>query len=162
MLANVFLDTSALLKRFVEEPGSDVVKDLLTDPVFRGRLFLARHAEAELISALNERYRQTQLSHRRVQTLIADFRRLESAFALVPLNVPVLTEAALVLNMHRNVAIHAGDAMHIAALRYAARTALANERVVLMTADPNMLGSTRRLGIETHNPEKEGLNLLKA
>lgn len=162
MLANVFLDTSALLKRFIEEAGSDVVKDLLTDPVFRGRLFLARHSEAALISALNERYRQTQLPHRRVQTLVADFRRLEPAFALVPLNVPVLTEAALVLNMHRNVAIHAGDAMNIAALRYAGRTALAKERVTLMSADQSMLSSARRLGIETHNPEKERLNLLRA
>lgn len=39
--ANVFLDTSALLKRFVEERGTHILETLLTDPDFRGRIFVA-------------------------------------------------------------------------------------------------------------------------
>jgi predicted nucleic acid-binding protein len=155
------LDTSALLKRFVEEPGSDAVIELLADPVFRGRLFLAHHTEPEVVSALNERYRRTELSHRDVEKLVAQFRRIEGTFALVPLDPAVLNDATFVLNLHRTTAIHAGDAFHIAVVRYAARTMLLNERVVLVSADRSMLRSARRLGIEVHNPEQDSLSLLR-
>jgi predicted nucleic acid-binding protein len=160
--ANVFLDTSALLKRFVEERGSDTVRELLTEPTFRGYLFIARHLEPELISALNQRYRDAALAHRQVETALAEFRRVEDIFGLVPLNESVIQDAARILNSHRNAAIRAGDAFHLAALRYLRGTFLRGERLCMMSSDRSMLALAGRLGIESHDPERESVSVLRS
>lgn len=159
--ANLFLDTSALVKRFVQERGSDVMKELLTDDDFRGRLFIAQHTAPELTSALNERYRQTELSHKEVDAAVAEFADLQSIFAVVPVTPPVIDEASLILNLHRRSRIHAGDALHLGALRHASRTLLRNEPVILVTADRSMLAVAAQLGIEGFDPERHRINLLK-
>lgn len=160
--ANVYVDTSALLKRVVDEPGSTVVRSLLIHPDFRGRLFLAAHSEPELISALNEQYRQTILGHREVEVAVTNFRRIELIFAIVPLVDVVVNDASRILNSHRRSRIRAGDALHLAAMRYAGSNVLRNERFVLATADRPMIAVARQLGLETWNPEKHGLSLLYA
>ena len=152
MPANLYVDTSALLKRFVAEAGSDVVQEILTDPHFRGRLYIAAHTEPELISGLNERYRQTELAHRDVQASIARFKRLEAIFAVVGLGPAVVAEASLVLNRHRTASIRGADALHLGALRYVSRTAVRNERIVLVSADRPMGHVAYRMGIEHFDP----------
>lgn len=159
--ANVFLDTSALLKRFVEERGTHILETLLTDPDFRGRIFVAAHVEPELVSALNGLYRQAGLSHRTVEKAVATYQRLQTVFAIVSLDTAVVNDAAFILNTHRTASIRAGDALHLAAMRYVGRTILESERLALVSADRSMLLVASRLGMETLNPEREGLGLLR-
>lgn len=160
MPANLYVDTSALLKRFIAEAGSDVVEEILTDFHFRGRLYIAAHTEPELISGLNEKYRQADLAHRDVQSSIARFKRLEGIFAVVALGPPVVAEASLVLNSHRNASIRGADALHLGALLYVSRTAARNERIVLVSADQAMRHVAYRLGIERFDPTRDRASVL--
>jgi predicted nucleic acid-binding protein len=141
---------------------TDTVRELLTEPTFRGHLFIARHLEPELISALNQRYRDGALAHRQVETALTEFRRSEDIFGLVPLNESVIQDATRILNSHRNAAIRAGDAFHLAALRYLHGTSLRGERLCLMSSDRSMLALAGRLGIESHDPERNAVSVLRS
>jgi len=58
---NVFLDSSALAKRYVEEPGSARLEEILA---FASSLAISILAVTEVISALCRRHRESKLSHR--------------------------------------------------------------------------------------------------
>ena len=65
-----FLDSSALVKRYVTETGSDWIR-ALTDPTVRNSLIIARITWVEVLSALAHRWREG-LSP--LATLLAPFR----------------------------------------------------------------------------------------
>jgi len=58
---NVFLDSSALAKRYVQEPGSDRLEEIL---LFASALGISTLGITEVISALARRQRESKLSHR--------------------------------------------------------------------------------------------------
>lgn len=160
LLPYLFLDTNALLKRYVAERGSDRIQDILARPETRGRLFVAAHIEGELISKLNRDYRAGRLGLHDVEFALAQFKQQQGIFAIVPLSDEVLHDGHVILNTHRTAAIGSGDAYHLGALRYAARTALRNEMLVMVSADRALRRVCDRLGIRTYNPETEPLAAL--
>ena len=57
-MADYFLDSSALVKRYVTEPGSDVVDGIL-EPDTQSTRYIAETAIVEVIAALHRRGRRT-------------------------------------------------------------------------------------------------------
>jgi predicted nucleic acid-binding protein len=119
----IYLDSSALVKRYIEEDGSGAVDRLLADHPFAAT---SRLAYPEILSALNRKHRAKEISARVLAGLIAEFDE-----ELLP----------IVKRSIRKHAIRGADAVHLASgIRL--RSAL-KEDVVFACADAKLLDAAR-------------------
>jgi hypothetical protein len=110
----VYLDTSALAKLYLPEPGSDALESALLG---RRDLLVSDLAATELTSALSRRLREGDLSApdaRRVYTRLSrDLSRGE--YELLELTRAVHRDAErLLLSLGRTIALRVLDALHLA------------------------------------------------
>jgi uncharacterized protein len=100
----LFLDTSALLKRYVEGAGTELVLELMaTDPDWAASNLAQAEAEVTLCRA--RLGQKTEAAQRR--RLRADWER----FVVVPVDGPCLLRAAEIGCLHR---VRTLDALHLA------------------------------------------------
>lgn len=102
-----YFDASALTKRYVREPGSQQVHELLDD----GVAATARYTEIEILSALARRRREGQVEASDHARIAAKMREDMEALVLVELGAEVVDEASRLLDRHP---LRAGDALQIA------------------------------------------------
>ncbi len=156
----LFFDTSALIKRYVEEPGSRKIQALLSSPTLQGSFLVSRQVEGEILATLNKKYRQglTRRHFRSAKTL---FRlQYPSLFAIVPMNDEVWDDSVRILDLYRDISISAPDAQHLAALRYAQSALQPDDPIIMVTADGPLAFLCGRLGVPTFNPETHDLAAL--
>ena len=126
----LYVDTSALLKRYVNERDSDVAEQLMaTDPV----LVTSHLTEVEL--------RRNLTRHLDGEDLLRTRRQVQAdldAFALVSLDATTCAEAA---RLAEQTLCRSLDAFHIAAARRA------GERTVLCTFDIRQAQAARSAGL---------------
>ncbi len=92
-MAILFLDSSALVKRYVPETGSAWIK-AMTDPIIGNRLYVARITGAEVVAAVTRRQRRGDITLRDRNLVLADFRRdFPAAFSVIEITVRVITDA---------------------------------------------------------------------
>ena len=126
----LYVDTSALMKRYVDERDSDVAEQLMgTDPV----LVTSHLTEVELRRNLARLLGGEDLLRTRRQVQ-ADL----DAFALVSLDATTCSEAARIAEQ---TLCRSPDALHIAAARRA------GERTVLLTFDVRQAQAARSAGL---------------
>lgn len=107
-MALAYLDTSALLKLCVTEPGTDLVAAVWdgADLVVTSRL-----ADAEVRAVLASGRRAGALDDDAARTAVAAWRRLSPGLRLVETVPAVLDEAARLVERHP---LRAADAVHLA------------------------------------------------
>jgi predicted nucleic acid-binding protein len=141
----IYLDTSALVKRYVEEPGSAEV-DRLFESAYRGSAVLAAsiYNVGEAASALDEKARRGELTHGAEAAVSLMLRELKTLtrlgnFALVPLGGAVLRRS-ITLALRRR--LHFADALQIASCLYV-------KCGVFYTADAELAEAAEREGLKT-------------
>jgi uncharacterized protein len=106
-----YLDTSALVKRYVAETGSAWVRRLLAHPA-QYVIYTAALAQAEVISALQRRVREGRLEVAQAQRL---GQRVTAHFAqryqVISITQAVVDQACVALQAHP---LRAADAIHLA------------------------------------------------
>ncbi len=140
-----YLDTSALVKRYVAEAGSDRVAALIETGAPAAT---AKVAYAEVFAALARRHREGALSRRAYGTVQRRFEREWTAYVRVELHDAVLKRARDLVRRHP---LRAYDAVHLA-------TALdlqeaAGEAVTFVVADEQLLDAAVRERLAVMNPE---------
>lgn len=111
-MADFFLDTSALVKRHINEAGSAWVRSL-TRPGAAHMLFIARVTAVEVFSAITRRQRGGQLSRAQAGAIIGHFRRhLAHRYNVLELTPALFTKATLVARKH---GLRAYDAVQLTA-----------------------------------------------
>ena len=103
-----FFDASALVKRYVAEPKSDRVRQLLR----HDRNAVSRHTEVEISSALARRHREGSLSTTQHRTLVARLRSDMTELHVVEITPSVVARTHDLLALH---VLRAGDALQLAA-----------------------------------------------
>lgn len=107
-----YLDTSALVKRYVAEAGSAWVRRLLAHPA-QSVIYTVALAQAEVISALQRRVREGRLAGPQAQRL---GQRVAGHFAhrsqVITITQALVEQACVVLQTHP---LRAADALHLAA-----------------------------------------------
>ncbi|MBT9146274.1 MAG: hypothetical protein DDT40_01961 [candidate division WS2 bacterium] len=88
---NLFFDTSALVKFFHEEPGTEIVTDLINNP--SNNIFVSDLTRLEFISVLCCRYRNKEIDDQELNEAISGFDENYSYFHVEPLGQMVLQEA---------------------------------------------------------------------
>jgi predicted nucleic acid-binding protein len=150
-VAAYFLDSSALVKRYVTETGTAWVTGLL-DPRERNRLYIARITGAEVTAALTRKERGGYLSAFDAATAIALFQH-----DYVNRLRPVEITAALVgdaMTTARTYGLRGYDAVQLAAALYANSRRLARKLapLIFITADTSLLVAGMAEGLTTDNP----------
>ena len=148
-----YLDPSALVKRYVNEPGSVWMRALLASPQ-ADLLFTSRMSIVEVISAFARRVREGSLTP-------TEFAAAENAFRsdclhdyqIMPPTVEVVDLACSLLRRHP---LRAYDATHLASA-LSADEFLTNDglpRLIFLSADDRLIGAASSEGLAVDNPSK--------
>src|SRR5205809_7805255 len=130
-----YLDTSALLKRYRTENGTDVL-DALFSTRSRDELFITSHFTAVEVESTAARALKGRVLNKKARAvlLVLFANDLENCLILLPVSTIRLSEAAAVA---RKYSLRASDALHLAtALR--ARQAPAEE-IVFVASDKELV-----------------------
>jgi predicted nucleic acid-binding protein len=127
----IYLDTSALIKRFAAEQGSSLVQVLVTR---RGPVATAKIAYAEIYAGLRRKYREGDLSEGVYATVGKQFERDWKSYVRVDLRDEVLLLARDLIQRHP---LRGFDAIHLASA-LSLRDAL-GEPMMFAAADARLL-----------------------
>jgi len=143
-----FLDTSALVKLYHEEPSSEVIEALAADLAVE--LSVSEVARVELHSALVRKRRDGQLTDTALQEALACFRDdAAHRFRVVPV-AGVTFDAAidLLLQHGTHVPLRTLDALQLAAAK-----AAGTPEPTFVTADAQLITVAARIFTRVMNPE---------
>lgn len=152
-MGTYYLDASAVVKRYLREPGSNWVAELWERKEDIG-LFSANLIDVEVVCALSRAHREGRIGVNRRNELAGAYI-LEAQLALDRI---IVTEGIL-RNAHRLALRHplrAYDAVHLAtALDLAERLSWSDVPApVFVSADENLLAAARAEGLVTENPNE--------
>ena len=140
-----YFDTSALVKRFVEEAGSASVDALVS----AGPVGTATVAFAEVHAGLARKQRDGDLTHSEYETACRQFEAEWAAYLRIELREDVLKLARDVIRRHP---LRGFDAIHLASALTLKR-ALA-EDVTFVASDERLLEAARAERLAGANPER--------
>ena len=152
-MTTYFLDSSALIKRYVEEMGTEWVLQQ-TDPASGNVLFVAHIAGVEIISGLTRKMREGQVmpgDMQRFRSAIAG--HLTTAYPVVTLDEVILERAEELLVAHP---LRAYDAVQLASALTITTRLLASglESTIFVSADRRLLAAAEAEGLITDDPNR--------
>ena len=150
-MALFFLETSALVKLYIREPGTEALLRLVRRE-HSHRFTILTVAEVELRSAIRRRERSGDIDHDVAIRLIRRFAgHLETKFARQPLNESVLQTACALIDSYPLRAYNAVQLAGCLVLRETAGT----DSPVFVCADERLIETASRLKVSTMNPTAE-------
>jgi predicted nucleic acid-binding protein len=148
-----YLDTSALVKRYKTEEGSDII-DYLYDNLPKGhRLATSFLTVLEFVSAIRRLLKGNRISKANFETIISTFSQELEPFLIRSIEDNVVAEA---LNKVVSHALKSADSIHLSTvleLREIMKDA--GEKVVFVCDDDELMKAGRRENLECINPRKE-------
>jgi predicted nucleic acid-binding protein len=148
-----YLDSSALVKRYVAEVGTHWVQKL-ADPTSRNRFIIARITRVEVASALARRQREGFLAPDAVSKALDTLQYdLDTQYQVVELDPGVAEAAAQLVMLHP---LRAYDAVQLASAQqiYAALAQDIAPPFTFLTADDRLLAVAESIGLPTDNPNR--------
>lgn len=148
-----YLDTSALVKRYRAEQGTEVIEQLLSNPSPEDRFFISFLSIIELTSAVLRLVRGGQLREASANELLATFRGdVRDLFRVWPLNEDITTHAVAVVEAHR---LRSADALHLATAERVASLA-SGTQIVMVSSDQELLVAADAAGLIPPDPQSPG------
>jgi len=146
-----FLDTSALVKRYVPEIRTNWILSI-TDPATGHDLAIAQITWVEVLSDLARRQREGSLSAEQFVVTLQDFRYdFENLFQVIEIDQALIETAGELVIQYP---LRAYDAVQLAsALRFQSNLAqIPNDQLVFISADNRLLNMDQSEGLVTDNP----------
>lgn len=146
-----YLDTSALLKRYRTETGTDVL-DAIFSARTQNEFFITSHFTSVEVESVAARALKGRLLSKKAQRVLLSLfaADLEHLLIVLPVSTALLSEAA---EAARHYSLRAGDALHLAsALR--AKQASAAE-LVFVASDKELVEASGTAGFSVLDPEDE-------
>lgn len=140
----LYLDSSALVKRYVAEPGSDDVLSLMTEARAAATSLIAR---SEISAALAKAVRLKVLSRNDATTALQVFRSQWPDIIRVQLTETLVAEADALAWTH---ALRGYDAVHLASAIFWQETI--DEPVTVVTFDRQLWDGARRSNLPVFPP----------
>jgi len=146
---NLFFDTSALVKFFHEEKGTETVTQLILGRT--NEVWILELARVEFISAVSRRFRNREMNERQLNAAIDFFENEIAGFNIEPLGHAVVEEAESILKKFgKTNRLRTLDALHLGAF------SLISESNWFFVASDNQLCKIAELiGLKTINPVRE-------
>ena len=109
---NIYFDTSAIVKLFSVETGTEKVEGLINDP--KNKIWLLEMAETELLSAVYRKLRNNEIPQEKTDQIKNEIVRQMERFNMVPFNSAIIRKANhLVADYGLDFGIRTLDALHI-------------------------------------------------
>ena len=143
---NLYLDTSALIKRYVTETGSPDVSEWLQSADDKATVLITR---AEMSAAFNRLLRMEFISQDDYASALAEFRADWMYYHRLPVTEPLVARAEALACEHN---LRGDDAIHLAAAL--TWQDLLGLPVTVVTYDKELTEAARALGMEVL-PEKQ-------
>jgi uncharacterized protein len=152
-VALLYLDTSALVKLYVQEQGTEKMLEM-AHPDAGNRLVILSLSRIEFRAAVRRRAKLGDIDTVLADELISEFNgHVSSVFQLQPVNEPVMNAASDAIDQHY---LRAYDAMQLGGF-VALRTSLGEEvQSIFVCADKNLLNAARDQGLPILNPTAQG------
>ena len=146
---NLFFDTSALVKFFHEEEGTDIVTDLILEQ--NNEVWISELGRLEFISAVFRRFRNKELDEGQLNTAVGSFENQIAGFNIEPLGHAVLEQAELIIKKHgRMYGLKTLDALYLGTF-----SLISEKDWSFVVADDNLCKVAEVIGFTTMNPLKE-------
>jgi predicted nucleic acid-binding protein len=146
-----YLDASALVKRYVDETGSDWLRATIA-PAEHSLLFASRMVIVEVISAFARRVRDGSLTPGEFAAVRDAFRGdCLGEYQIMPPTVPVIDLACALLERHP---LRAYDATHLATALSAQQFLVAQKypTLIFLSADDRLNRAATAKGLAVDNP----------
>lgn len=140
-MAWAYFDTSAVIKRYVDEPGRRQVLQLLR----RHACVISAVLPVELRSALRRRVSEGSLDGERVPEILKRFESDRAFWTLVGVSSEVLAAAETLVASHP---LRALDAIHVASAQLFA-TRMTAPRMIFVSADARQTTTAAAVGMTT-------------
>ncbi len=140
----IYVDSSALVKLFVEEPGSAEMEAYMAIAAKQEEAVLVTSAvtKAEIMAALAAIRRGKHLSQRKFEAAVADFREKWKAFSVPEVTVSLIDNAG---ETGLNYKVKGGDAFQLA-------SALEADADLFISTDIDLNVAALAKGLEVWNP----------
>ncbi len=143
----LFFDTSALVKFFHKEEGTDVVVALISAP--DNDIWVSELARLEFVSAVHRRLRTNEISEADLSKVLKGFYDEYSKFSTKKVGSAVLNEAEeLIKRFGRSFGLRTLDAVHLATFSLFKEL----EDIVFVAADDILLRCAQLMGGRVINP----------
>lgn len=143
---NLFFDTSALIKFFHEESGTELVTDLITAP--GNSVYVSDLVRLEFVSALHRRYRNKEINGTALNEAISGFFEEYQRFNIEPLGHAVLQEAEeLLIKYGKTYSLRTLDALHLATF-----VLIKEDDWLFVACDDNLISVIKAIGALVINP----------
>jgi len=145
----LYLDSSALVKRYVAERGSP---EVAAQCASRGPVYTSSLSYAEVVAALARKYREHLLSQEHFDVALNRFLdEWRTGINEIPLDREILTALPLLFREHP---LKGSDGVHLAsALRLQKTTPTAFASLVFGVADEKLARAAAASGLPVFNPE---------
>jgi predicted nucleic acid-binding protein len=141
-----FFDTSALVKLFHIEKGSDTVEAIISN--HENEIWVLELVRLEFFSSISRRYRQGELSEKDLSYVINDFEEQVQNFNIEPMGSVVLREAEHLMKEYgAKDFLRSLDALHLATFRL-----LSNGDWNFVCADEKLCNVAEKFGMKIINP----------
>jgi predicted nucleic acid-binding protein len=137
-VAYAYFDTSALVKRYVDEPGSLEIRRLLR----ARRVMSSALLRVEVLSALRRRRDEAVLSTRAFARLLRRVEADDASWQLVPVSDEIVAAARIRVLQQ---SVRTLDAIHLASAEALHREGL---RIPFVTADARQADAGRAIGLD--------------
>ena len=145
-----YLDTSAIVKRYRNEPGTEVIDRLFGVPQAETRFYTSFLTTLELTSSILRLVRGGQLGRSVADNVLARFRQdSQGTFRVWPLTDAIVNGAVAVVEQHQ---LRAADAIHLATAASIFRLAPESDSV-LVSSDRELLEAAMRSGMSVLDPQ---------
>lgn len=144
-----FIDTSALVKLFHEEEGTDSITNLIEKN--RDDLFISALSILEFTSALQRLFRAGTISEDALTTVMKAFKNELPRFKIRSVNQPVINRAEKLLQGYgRFLGLRTLDSIQLASY-----ILLDLNEGLFVASDLNLLKAAKTIGINTFNPVRD-------
>lgn len=98
---NLYFDTSALVKFFHKEPGTDIVSSLVKNE--KNEIYVSELAKIEFLSVLYRKFRNNEIKDEKLDQAVAGFEEQLNNFYIEPLRHAVVNEAEQLLRKYGKI-----------------------------------------------------------
>ena len=146
----LFFDTSALVKLFHREIGTDFVIQIVNDT--QNKVWISELIIIEFFNAMYRLYRELHINDEELSNLIYEFDKECNRFLIVSLNEAVIKEAReILINFGKNIPLRSLDALQLASYNLVYEN---DKDWAFVTSDTKLVQILQNIGIKVINPQE--------
>ena len=149
-----FLDSSALVKRYISETGSEWVLGLF-DPALNHEVFVAAVTGVEIVAAITRRARGGNISATDATAVRSQFRGdLQTDYQIIEITESIVSSG---MTLAETYGLRGYDAIQLAASRAVNELCIANSLppVIFVSADDELNVAASNEGLVVENPNNK-------